>query len=74
MGHSKPEAAPGGTQADLLLLVPAALTRNLHLYTCHREFAGSFPSLKMRQFLGLRNYFHVGCIYWQLNGSVAPRH
>lgn len=34
------------------------------------------PSIQRRRqsFPGLRNYLHVGCIYWQLNGSAAPRH
>lgn len=70
---SPPWGTPADPQAGSLLLLPPYDKRSSFIHL-PQGFCRLPAHRRQRSFPGLCNYLHVGCIYWQLNGSVAPRH
>lgn len=70
---SPPRATPADLQAGSLLFLPLYDKRSSFIHL-PQGFCRLPAHRRQCCFLDPRNYLHVGCIYLQLNGSVALRH
>lgn len=70
---SPPRATPADLQAGSLLFLPPYDKRSSFPHL-PQGFCRLLAHRRQCCFLDPCNYLHVGCIYWQLNGSMALRH